>query len=192
MVHDVAQELLDKPGLLPPHPLESLCLPDEIDLPSIEWVDNKTLTKLLDVYMDDFIGLAQAPTHTELLHFTRAVMHDIQSVFPPPGPSKDPDDEPISVKKLKQGDGLWSIKKEILGWLFEGVSHCLSLLEEKVKTITATLMQLTRKKTVQFSELEKVNGKLMHVTIGIPNGCRLLSPIIATIMKKPNTRNYKE
>ena len=189
---DAAQELLEKPGLLPPHTLESFCLPEDIDLPSIERVDNETLTKLLDVYMDDFIGLAQAPTHGELLHFTRAVLHGIHTVFPPPGPSEDPDDEPISVKKLKQGDGLWSTKKEILGWLFDGVSRCLSLPDEKVKTITATLTQLTRKKTVRFGELEKVNGKLMHATIGIPNGRGLLSPIIATIMKKPAIRNYKD
>jgi len=133
MACDVAQELLEKLGLLPPHTLKSFCLPDKIDLPSIEWVDNKTLTKLLDVYMDNFIGLAQAPTQAELLHFTRAVLHSIHMVFSLPGPSKDPDNEPISVKKLKQGDGLWSTKNEILGWLFDGVSCCLSLPDEKSK-----------------------------------------------------------
>jgi len=40
-------------------------------------------------------------------------MHGIHSVLPPPGISNDPEDEPISVKKLWQGDGLWSRKKEI-------------------------------------------------------------------------------
>jgi len=37
-----------------------------------------------------------------------------------------------------------------------------------------------------------MNGKLMHITIGIPNGYGLLSPLIATIARKPKTQNYKE
>jgi len=86
----------------------------------------------------------------------------------------------------------YGVQKKILGWLFNRVSHCLSLPEEKVKTITSTLTQLTRKKTVHFGDLEKMSGKLMHATIGIPNGHGLLSPIIETIMKNQNTRNYKE
>jgi len=55
-------------------------------------------------------------------------------------------------------------KKDILGWLFDGVSHCLSLPEEKVKTMKAILMQITRKNIVQFGDLERMNGKLIHVT----------------------------
>jgi len=82
--------------------------------------------------MDDFIGLAQARSKEELVHFSRAVLHGIHTVFPPPGPSDDPSDEPISVKKLKQGDGLWQTQKEILGWLFDGVTKCMQLPTEKV------------------------------------------------------------
>jgi len=43
-----------------------------------------------------------------------------------------------------------------------------------------------------MGDLEKLNGKLMHATIGIPNGCGLLSPLIATITAIPKTQNYKE
>jgi len=32
----------------------------------------------------------------------------------------------------------------------------------------------------------------MHATIGIPNGCGLLSPLIATIVAQPKTRQYKD
>jgi len=96
------------------------------------------------------------------------------------------------VKKLQQGDGLWSTKKEILCWVFDGVSKCLSLLTEKVDKIKTTLTKLSRKKTVWFGDLEQINRKLMHATVGIPNGWGLLSPIIALIAKKPNTQNYKE
>jgi len=77
--------------------------------------------------MDNFIGLVRAPTYTEILHFTCATMPRIHAVFPPPGQGKDPEDKLIYVRKLWQGNGLQSTKKEILGWLFDGVLWCLSL-----------------------------------------------------------------
>jgi len=77
--------------------------------------------------MDNFIGLVRAPTYTEILHFTCATMHRIHVVLPPPGQGKDPEDKLISVRKLWKGNGPQSTKKEILGWLFDGVLWCLSL-----------------------------------------------------------------
>jgi len=189
---DIAQEKLESQAQLAAHPLESLCMPQEGTLPTVSEEKSDALTTLLDVYMDDFIGLAQAITKEELLHFTRAVLHGIHTVFPPPGLMDDPDDEPISVKKLRQGDGLWSTQKEILGWLFDGVTKCLKLPEDKVKKIRKSLLQITRKKMVRIGELETLNGKLMHASIGIPNGRGLLSPVIASIATKGNCRVYKD
>jgi len=39
--------------------------------------------------------------------------------------------------------------------------------------------------------LEKLNGHLMHTTIGIPNGRGLLSLLIATIATKEKAKFYK-
>jgi len=189
---DVAQEKLDSTSSLEPHPLEQYCIPENFELPKIEHADSNMLAKLLEVYMDDFIGLAQARSKEELVHFSRAVLHGIHTVFPPPGPSDDPSDEPISVKKLKQGDGLWQTQKEILGWLFDGVTKCMQLPTEKVTKIRKTLLKVARAKVVRLGELEKLNGKLMHATIGIPNGRGLLSPLIATIATKGQKRCYKD
>jgi len=144
------------------------------------------------VYMDDFIGLAQSMSENELRHFTRAVLHGIHTVFPLPGPLDDQTDEPISVKKLKQEDGLWNTQKEILGWLFDGVTKCMRLPAEKVTKIRKSLLQTARAKVVRLGQLEKLNGRLMHATIGIPNGRGLLSPIIATMATKGQNRSYKE
>jgi len=83
--------------------------------------------------MDDFIGMSAGHLHADLLHFTWAVLHGIHTVFPPPEPMEDQEDEPISVKKLKQGNGLWSTKKEILGWLFDCSTRCINLLAYKIE-----------------------------------------------------------
>jgi len=102
------------------------------------------------------------------------------------------EDKPISLKKLKQGDGKWAKSKEILGWFLNGVSRCMSLPANKVKKITNNLKNLVKQKLVKLGDLEKITGKLMHATIGIPNGQGLLSPIIATVATKGKSRKYKD
>jgi len=178
---------------LPQHPLEAMCNPPFKDNSiTHEGPLQLDTLHLMEVYMDDFIGLAQGLSRCQLTQFTRSVLHGIHLVFPPPDPDENKDDEPISVKKLKQGDGMWSTKKEILGWLFDGVGRCIQLPMEKVEKITQMLKDMLRKRRVRFGDLEKINGKLMHATIGVPNGKGLLSPMIAQLSKKPKTKSYKD
>jgi len=48
---DIAQNKLDQVEPLEPHPLKSLCLPEEENmLPSLDHVHSKALTTLLGVY----------------------------------------------------------------------------------------------------------------------------------------------
>jgi len=184
--HNASQEMLECHQPLPPHQLkQQLCLPATITLCNLDTIMTHDLTKLLKVYVDDFMGLIQAPTMNDLIHFTHAILHGIPTVFPPPGEGKDPSDKPISLKKLQQGDGVWAMRKELLGWLFDGVTHCMQLPQEKVTKIKTQLKTLLCHKHVHFGKLEKINGKLMHATIGIPSGRGLLSPLIATLTKKP-------
>jgi len=106
------QEYLDGSKMLAPHKLEELCMPPSMQLPQLSTKQVTQLIHALDVYMDNFIGLLTGHSqHEELLHFTCTVLHGIHTVFPPPEPKEDQDDKPILVKKLKQGDGLWSTKK---------------------------------------------------------------------------------
>jgi len=44
---------------------------------------------------------------------------------------------------VKQGDGRWDTQKEILGWLFDGVTKCMMLPANKVKKIWKSLIQIT-------------------------------------------------
>jgi len=78
------------------------------------------------------------------VHKICAARHSLS--FPPLDPDENKDDEPISVKKLKQGDGMWSTKKEILGWLFDGVGRCIQLPMEKVEKTTQMLKDMLRKR----------------------------------------------
>jgi len=58
MACNFAQEKLDSNEQLAAHPLESLCMPHDWNLPEVSEKESDVLTTLLDVYMDDLIGLA--------------------------------------------------------------------------------------------------------------------------------------
>jgi len=102
---DIAQDMIENSKHLPVHKLEQYCIPKDLTLPLRSPEEVKSLLQLLDVYMDDFLGLMQAPSLQQLKHFMRAVLHGIHKVFSLPGPMDDHNDEPISIKKLKQGNG---------------------------------------------------------------------------------------
>ena len=68
---------------------------------------------MLEVYVDDFLGLVIPWSSHDLDRVANALMHGIHNVFP-----KDtiPENNPISLKKLKQQDGEWVLNKDLLGW----------------------------------------------------------------------------
>ena len=111
---DVIQQLLEIEDL-PPHPLEHYMLPDaNAHLPK-EALDLANTLDLIEVFVDDFIGCTDNLTRSHLVKFTRAMMHCIHSIYPPPSVTGHTGGDPISEKKLKQLEGLWEHVKEILG-----------------------------------------------------------------------------
>ena len=107
---DVAKQLAATPeGSLEEHPLEGFLLRPQ-DWPEDSMEDTSAqFTRLLEVYIDDFIQLAQTTDPAKLQHLSRAVLHGIHSVFPPPLVTGHAREDPVSLKKLDQGDGLWSV-----------------------------------------------------------------------------------
>ena len=85
--------------------------------------DSAGLRYVLEVYMDDYLGLAIPASQDHLRHTANAMLNGIHDVFPPD--SNDAED-PISLKKLQNGDGAWALQKDILGFTFDGVEKTLS------------------------------------------------------------------
>jgi hypothetical protein len=81
---DVAETFAAQPeGSLAEHPLEGMLLRPQ-DWPELEIEQTSdNITKLLEVYLDDFIQLAQMTDPHKLRHLSRAVLHGIHSVSPP-------------------------------------------------------------------------------------------------------------
>ena len=117
---DVGETLQAKQSL-PPHPFEHLTLnfDDQLRLHQLQhpstWTpdhiqDNlHKLKSLLELYVDDFINAIQCTHPAVLLHHSRALLHAIHSIFPPAlDPINNPDEEPISLKKLQEVEGVWA------------------------------------------------------------------------------------
>ena len=187
---DVADASTQQPiGSLPPHPLEHLLLPpdkwEQADAMSPDGTASciDDFVHLLECYVDDFITLAQTTDTTVLLHLSRALLEAIHAVFPPGRVTGNVDDEPISLKKLHQGDGLWETRKELLGWIFDGVRRCIQLPEQKVTSLLKELHQAVRSKAMPYKAFEKLRGRLRHACIGIPAGKGLMGPIDNALAK---------
>ena len=103
---DVAALYAAEPlGSLPQHPLEDMMMPSEEDelfwLPEEKYMSGKgagSFLHLLGVYVDDFIQMAQTKDEETLRHLSRALLHGIHSVFPPPDVTGHNGADPVSVK----------------------------------------------------------------------------------------------
>ena len=72
-------------------------------------------------------------------HCSRAVLHGIHSVFPPPNVMDHNGADPVSAKKLLKGEGVWAVRKEILGWVMDSSTMCIEPSDKKTGSHTGGL-----------------------------------------------------
>ena len=113
------------------------------------------------------------------------MLHAIHIVFPPPNITGHNGDDPISVKKLIEGEGLWEYRKTILGWIFDGIARSIELPEKKVKEILQELKTIGRKGNILLERYQKILGQLRHAAIGIPTGKGLFTPLYIALKSTP-------
>ena len=94
---------------------------------------------LMEVYVDDFIGVINDIRRRRVTQTSRAMLHGIHAIFPPPAVTGHVGADPIAEKKLRQGDGTWSWEKEILGWDFDGRAGTIQLPPHKGRHIISLL-----------------------------------------------------
>jgi hypothetical protein len=109
---------------------------------------------------------------------SRATLHAIHSIFPPPERSghlggKDP----VSKKKLEKGDARFEIEKEILRLLIHGADCTVHLSSAKAQAIADEISKVLRKSHVPLKRFRSLLGKLQHASriLLAPKG--LFSPL---------------
>ena len=184
---DVIEALLQEVNL-PKHPFEDSML-NEATASSADLRLQATASylNLIEVFVDDFIGATNNTSPEHLEHFSRAMLFGVHSVFPPPAITGHQGEDPISQKKLSQGEGTWRHTKEILGWLVDGAAFTIQLLPDKCTTMAKLIKKLCKQSHCTLHTFQELAGKLQHASFGIPGGKGLFSPIYRALQTKTET-----
>ena len=184
---DVAAQYIEtQVGSLTSHKFEAMTTATAGDRTGLA-PSGSALRYVLEVYVDDFMSLVIPTAENQLRHVANAVMKGIHDVFPE---DEDEENDPISLKKLRQGDGRFSTRKCLLGFDFDGVSKTLWLEEEKRALLLTILHGWLRgaRRThagIPFKEFESVTAKIRHAFTAIPAGKGLMSPCNWVLRLRP-------
>ena len=151
---------------------------------------SSTLAHCFEVFVDDFIAVAVPHTKEDLNHLSRALLHAIHDVFP--ASPETPEEDPVALKKLKKMEGAWAVRKDILGWVFDGKAKTMELMEDKRdELLSITKKALRAKRGVPFNSFEKMLGKMRRASEGIPGSNGLFSPFNRVLARKPRMVWFK-
>ena len=187
-VTETARDIMedyDMDNTLEPHPLEhhmmNMTQADVQQLPVSPAMQQPPTPAHKEVYMDDFLAMCQPNSRQDLLHHSRAMLHGIHDLFPPPSVTGSTLEDPISITKL-ESEGAWSTTKEILGWLFDGANRTVSITKDKhdkLMTRIDELLQDSNKKRprIKWKLLNKMQGKFNWLANAIVTGKPLLGQL---------------
>ena len=179
-IADLVNEKLETGGAIPPiHPLETLAS-TPVPIAEPEATDHfrvqdtgplRPPLAYVDVYVDDFVKLAQGWSNA--LRVRRNTFHIIDQVFRPNDLHDDLRKEPISQKKLLNGDDFWSVQKVILGWLVDSARQTISLPQHRQDRLLAILKKMVKRKRSSVHEWQCLLGELRSMALALPgaNGC---------------------
>jgi hypothetical protein len=130
---------------------------------------------MVKVYVDDFMSLVIPVSREQLRHVANAIMLGIHDVFPP---DNNDDEDPISEKKMKKGEGLYDTEKTLLGFDFDGDAKTMwleSAKREKLLTLLKGWIRTGKRGSagILLGDFESTIAKIRHAFQSIPTGCGL-------------------
>ena len=119
--------------------------------------------------MDDFVGLAQPPQQRRV---RRILLDAIDEVFRPLSSTDTPTrKEPVSVKKLREGDGSWSTIKSVLGWIIDSEAITISLSPHRVARLKEILDEIpSTQRRISVKKWHKILGELRSMSLAFLAG----------------------
>ncbi len=125
-----------------------------------------------DVFVDDFIQLGQGgPRRMNALR--DHLLHEVDRVLATPDVSIHQRNEAVSIKKLLKGDGSWSTRKLILGWIVDTIRQTIELPPHRKLTLATIFSDLQHRTRISRKTYEKYLGQLRFVSVAIPGSASL-------------------
>jgi hypothetical protein len=127
----------------------------------------------VDVFVDDFVGLAQI--HKQQVRCT--LLEAVDEVFCPLSPTDTPTRrEPIFVKKLLEGDGSWITIKLVLGWILDTESLIIRLPPHHVERLREILDKIppTQRRS-SIKKWHRVLGEHRSMSLALPGSRNIFS-----------------
>ena len=103
---DVIEMLLQQENL-PEHKFEAKMFDESYT----DTVTPQEVARLIKVFVEDYIAVSNAATQQQLLHISRALLHGIHSIFPPPEVTGHDGEDPIAQKRWKKEKAFGMIAK---------------------------------------------------------------------------------
>ena len=144
----------------------------------------------VDIYVDDFILLAQTQHHQRRV--MRSALHSIDEVFRPLELGDPPHrKEPSSVKKMMQGDAAWSPHKRLLGWDFDTEAMTLNLPPHRLDRLREVLTWIQPpRKRLPTAKWHQLLGELRSMSPALP-GTRGLFSTLQDALSKGDRRRVR-
>ena len=142
----------------------------------------------VDVFVDDFMALAQGNQNRARVR--RILLHAIDEVFRPLD-NKDPPTrrEPVSIKKLRQGDTSWGTIKLALGWVINTIAATIHLPKHRLERLAEILASIPRhQKRISLRKWHRVLGELRSMSIALPGSRHLFSHMQHALSARTGTR----
>lgn len=177
-VADLTNVDLQRNKRVPRHPLEAAAAvadfeeEDEVPVRPIP-KSHQPLTyqrplKKMEVFVDDFIGMAQDHPSNPLQNQRAVLSHNIDKVFRPNRPSDNQwRKEPQSQSKMAKGDASWHTVKEALGWNWGATSKTLQMKEKRVTKALDLLAEIQGRKRVSVKRWQQLIGVLRSLQPGM-------------------------
>jgi hypothetical protein len=180
---------------LPPAPSCPSGLP--LSTPTLTWTQKPpslpphssgphTPLTYVDVYMDDFIALAQGhPGRRQ--HVRSTLFHTIDQFLRPLHPSYNQHrKEPISLKKLHKGDCKWATRKLLLGWIVDTVRETIALPLHRIERLHAILQHLLGRRRISLKMWQQQLGELRSMVLALPGGKGMFSTLYTGLIQAPH------
>jgi len=143
----------------------------------------------MEVFVDDFIALCQGTNNHSRVCAT--LLHAIDSVFRPNNfYDNEFRREPVSLKKLRQGDCSWNTIKTVLGWIIDTVAMTIQLPPHRQERLGEILASLPAdQKRIGLTKWHKILGKLCSVSLALLGARNMFSTMQeALIYRRKGTR----